>query len=477
MVSASESAHHARSGRALESLRASREAETLAEEAVDLSMPAVVAAATRAARAGTLRTGPREDGDGGERTRGFLFATTDARETHAEVTRALLALLAAPRAAIVADAASLLAEGIESEADRSRAVSFFANGDETDAALAETFALAEALGSVGGWRGGLDAATERMAARHATGALLRALATAYPKAFLAHFASRLESPASAESPAHMSAFLALAEIAREKPRVLERNLDAVAAVVAAASAAATPALRKTCRAGARALATDLAQHSGRVACFASRSRDVERLAVAVEEPEAGETGMAGRAIHVYDLVAGAKTRVLKEEADEDVAGAGEARAAAAAMAPRTTGNLPRGGLEGARRAHHRGSRRAFRRTRRLRRARTPAATGSKASDASRHAHVSAGSRARSRRRSRAPGGTSAEHEPPEQQEAEEPASRGRRGRLRGERHGRAPEAPAQVPQPRAAEDRGASTGKPISERGRNRGPQKVEWSL
>ena len=332
VVSASESAHHARSGRALESLRASREAETLAEEAVDLSMPAVVAAATRAARAGTLRTGPREDGDGGERTRGFLFATTDARETHAEVTRALLALLAAPRAAIVADAASLLAEGIESEADRSRAVSFFANGDETDAALAETFALAEALGSVGGWRGGLDAATERMAARHATGALLRALATAYPKAFLAHFASRLESPASAESPAHMSAFLALAEIAREKPRVLERNLDAVAAVVAAASAAATPALRKTCRAGARALATDLAQHSGRVACFASRSRDVERLAVAVEEPEAGETGMAGRAIHVYDLVAGAKTRVLKEEADEDVVGAGEARAAAAAAA-------------------------------------------------------------------------------------------------------------------------------------------------
>ena len=316
---AADAATHVRSRRRLESEGASRNAEALAEEAVDLSMPAVVAAATRVARA---------DAPNGD----LEHART------AEIARALLVLLAAPSAVIVADAASLLAEGIESHGwARALRVS------EQDAALAAAFGLAEALGSVGGAGGGVpSAATERMTARHATGALMRALAADRPWAFVAHLASRLESPASAESPAHMSAFLALAEVARENPRALERHLDAVAAVVAAASgSAATPALRKTCRAGARALATDLAQHSGRVAYFVSRSRDVERLAVAVEGaadeaglPARGGGGAASRfrAIHVYDLVVGAKARVLTEDDDEDVATAGESAAAAAAAA-------------------------------------------------------------------------------------------------------------------------------------------------
>ena len=303
---AADAATHVRSRRRLESEGASRNAEALAEEAVDLSMPAVVAAATRVARA---------DAPNGD----LEHART------AEIARALLVLLAAPSAVIVADAASLLAEGIESHGwARALRVS------EQDAALAAAFGLAEALGSVGGAGGGVpSAATERMTARHATGALMRALAADRPWAFVAHLASRLESPASAESPAHMSAFLALAEVARENPRALERHLDAVAAVVAAASgSAATPALRKTCRAG-------------RVACFASRSRDVERLAVAVEGaadeaglPARGGGGAASRfrAIHVYDLVLGAKARVLTEDDDEDVATAGESAAAAAAAA-------------------------------------------------------------------------------------------------------------------------------------------------
>jgi hypothetical protein len=275
-------------GARLESERAFRKAEALAEEAVDLSMPAVVAAATVAARAAAAPRGGAEDA---EKTIFVDDVFVDGPSSPALVSRALIELLAAPRASIVADAASLLAEAIESRG-AARALS---DAELAAALIAHAFALAEALGSVRAGSGSvadeklagssfrvLGAPAETMTARDATGSLLAALAGYSPRAFLDAFAKRLKT-APADSPAHMSAFLALAKIARERPSALERHLDAVAGVVAAASSSSTPALRKTCRAGARALATDLAQHSGRVAYFASRNRDVERLAVAVEE--------------------------------------------------------------------------------------------------------------------------------------------------------------------------------------------------
>ena len=345
-------------GARLESERAFRKAEALAEEAVDLSMPAVVAAATVAARAAAAPRGGAEDA---EKTIFVDDVFVDGPSSPALVSRALIELLAAPRASIVADAASLLAEAIESRG-AARALS---DAELAAALIAHAFALAEALGSVRAGSGSvadeklagssfrvLGAPAETMTARDATGSLLAALAGYSPRAFLDAFAKRLKT-APADSPAHMSAFLALAKIARERPSALERHLDAVAGVVAAASSSSTPALRKTCRAGARALATDLAQHSGRVAYFASRNRDVERLAVAVEESAeeslgisashsfphffspsrgGGGGGIARRSIHVYDLVIGAKTKVLKEEDDETVVAADESGAAAAAAA-------------------------------------------------------------------------------------------------------------------------------------------------
>ena len=345
-------------GARLESERAFRKAEALAEEAVDLSMPAVVAAATFAARAAAAPRGGAEDA---EKTIFVDDVFVDGPSSPALVSRALIELLAAPRASIVADAASLLADAIESRG-AARALS---DAELAAALIAHAFALAEALGSVRAGSGSvadeklagssfrvLGAPAETMTARDATGSLLAALAGYSPRAFLDAFAKRLKT-APADSPSHMSAFLALAKIARERPSALERHLDAVAGVVAAASSSSTPALRKTCRAGARALATDLAQHSGRVAYFASRNRDVERLAVAVEESAeesggisashsfphffspsrgGGGSGIERRSIHVYDLVIGAKTKVLKEEDDETVVAADESGAAAAAAA-------------------------------------------------------------------------------------------------------------------------------------------------
>jgi len=288
---------------------ASRKAEALAEEAVRLAAPAVVAAVSDNSKQKKTVTVSETGSE-----------TTPRSRCLSSLVRALVALLAAPHAVLVADAASLLAEGVESNG-WSNALS----ETELVSLQTETFALADAFGGIGGLYAHTtrsfvaSRATETMAARDATHALLAALASEHPASFVAHLARRL-ARAPAESPAHMAAFLALASVAREKPRALEKNLDAVAAVVAAASSASTPALRKACRAGARALAADLAQHSGRAAYFASK--DAERLAVAAED----------FSIHVYDLVVGAKVRTLREEDDEAIAAADESGAAAAAAA-------------------------------------------------------------------------------------------------------------------------------------------------
>ena len=289
---------------------ASRKAEALAEEAVRLAAPAVVAAVSDFSKRKKTATVSETGSE-----------TTPRSRCLSSLVRALVALLAAPHAVLVADAASLLAEGVESNG-WSNALS----ETELVSLQTETFALADAFGGIGGLYAHTTRSfvasrgvSETMAARDATHALLAALASEHPASFVAHLARRL-ARAPAESPAHMAAFLALASVAREKPRALEKNLDAVAAVVAAASSASTPALRKACRAGARALAADLAQHSGRAAYFASK--DAERLAVAAED----------FSIHVYDLVVGAKVRTLREEDDEAIAAADESGAAAAAAA-------------------------------------------------------------------------------------------------------------------------------------------------
>jgi hypothetical protein len=297
---------------------ASRKAEALAEEAVRLAAPAVVAAVSENAKQKKTVTVSE------------TVSETERSRCLSSLVRALVALLAAPHAVLVADAASLLAEGVESNG-WSNALS----ETELVSLQTETFALADAFGGIGGLLAHTtrsfvaSRATETMAARDATHALLAALASERPASFVAHLARRL-ARAPAESPAHMAAFLALASVAREKPRALEKNLDAVAAVVAAASSASTPALRKACRAGARALAADLAQHSGRAAYFASK--DAERLAVAAEEGDERTRPPRVFSIHVYDLVVGAKVRTLREEDDEAIAAADESGAAAAAAA-------------------------------------------------------------------------------------------------------------------------------------------------
>ena len=319
MASEADAVRHLRAGAGPEACRgASRKAKALAEEAVRLAAPVVVAAARRVYSARDAKQKKTSE-------------KTSEKKSVSNLVRALVALLAAPHAVLVADAASLLAEGVDLNG-WSNALS----ETELVSLQTETFALADAFGGIGGLFAHSSSrsfvasrATETIAARDATHALLATLASERPASFVAHLARRL-ARAPAESPAHMAAFLALASVAREKPHALERDLDAVAAVVATASSASTPALRKACRAGARALAADLAQHSGRAAYFGGKARDAERLAVVAEEGDARTRRVFS--IHVYDLVVGAKVRTLREEDDEDVAAADESGAAAAAAA-------------------------------------------------------------------------------------------------------------------------------------------------
>ena len=319
LASEADAVRHLRAGAGPEACRgASRKAKALAEEAVRLAAPVVVAAARRVYSARDAKQKKTSE-------------KTSEKKSVSNLVRALVALLAAPHAVLVADAASLLAEGVDLNG-WSNALS----ETELVSLQTETFALADAFGGIGGLFAHSSSrsfvasrATETIAARDATHALLATLASERPASFVAHLARRL-ARAPAESPAHMAAFLALASVAREKPHALERDLDAVAAVVATASSASTPALRKACRAGARALAADLAQHSGRAAYFGGKARDAERLAVVAEEGDARTRRVFS--IHVYDLVVGAKVRTLREEDDEDVAAADESGAAAAAAA-------------------------------------------------------------------------------------------------------------------------------------------------
>ena len=319
LASEADAVRHLRAGAGPEACRgASRKAKALAEEAVRLAAPVVVAAARRVYSARDAKQKKTSE-------------KTSEKKSVSNLVRALVALLAAPHAVLVADAASLLAEGVDLNG-WSNALS----ETELVSLQTETFALADAFGGIGGLFAHSSSrsfvasrATETIAARDATHALLATLASERPASFVAHLARRL-ARAPAESPAHMAAFLALASVAREKPHALERDLDAIAAVVATASSASTPALRKACRAGARALAADLAQHSGRAAYFGGKARDAERLAVVAEEGDARTRRVFS--IHVYDLVVGAKVRTLREEDDEDVAAADESGAAAAAAA-------------------------------------------------------------------------------------------------------------------------------------------------
>ena len=103
-------------------------------------MPAVVAAATFAARAAAAQRGGAEE----EKTIFVDDVFVDGPSSPALVSRALIELLAAPRASIVADAASLLADAIESRG-AARALS---DAELAAALIAHAFALAEALGSV-----------------------------------------------------------------------------------------------------------------------------------------------------------------------------------------------------------------------------------------------------------------------------------------------------------------------------------------
>ena len=315
LASEADAVRHLRAGAGPEACRgASRKAKALAEEAVRLAAPVVVAAARRVYSARDAKQKKTSE-------------KTSEKKSVSNLVRALVALLAAPHAVLVADAASLLAEGVDLNG-WSNALS----ETELVSLQTETFALADAFGGIGGLFAHSSSrsfvasrATETIAARDATHALLATLASERPASFVAHLARRL-ARAPAESPAHMAAF-SRRPVAREKPHAPN--------AISTPSPPSSPPRRRRRRrrarrrAGARALAADLAQHPA-APRTGGKARDAERLAVVAEEGDARTRRVFS--IHVYDLVVGAKVRTLREEDDEDVAADDESGAAAAAAA-------------------------------------------------------------------------------------------------------------------------------------------------
>ena len=181
LASEADAVRHLRAGAGPEACRgASRKAKALAEEAVRLAAPVVVAAARRVYSARDAKQKKTSE-------------KTSEKKSVSNLVRALVALLAAPHAVLVADAASLLAEGVDLNG-WSNALS----ETELVSLQTETFALADAFGGIGGLFAHSSSrsfvasrATEMIAARDATHALLATLASERPASFVAHLARRL----------------------------------------------------------------------------------------------------------------------------------------------------------------------------------------------------------------------------------------------------------------------------------------------
>ena len=282
------------------------------------------------------------------------------------VAPALVALLRAPRATHVADAASLLSEGVKRDGWIAAM-----DGPSRERLHDDAFHLADALAGDAGTRpwspkriSGVDKTSERktpgttpeaargsrsssspkspppeaassspksprsparadehvgapadlMSARQAVSDLLSALARASPAWYAVRLARRLRV-ARADSPANAVAVFALARVAREHPEALEPHLDVIVdTALREALNPNTSASRRSCAAAATAVASEIGVRSPRAAFH----RESAKLVVAAVGARPG-----GTLASVFDLATATRWRSL-EDADEGASADGMA---------------------------------------------------------------------------------------------------------------------------------------------------------